>query len=184
MPAKLLKDRLELLKSKALFDGAKQSVFLRVGKEKSEEEEGPRALYVDLCDKKWRAVKITTGGWEVVDQPPIFFRRNLGMWPLPIPAHGGSVDELAPFLNITLLCLGQVSRANQESGKRPFTVEATYRTGALPSQGAASRAINGRFGVRVGSAKNLLVLGYECIHRRFPMLRPKLQTSNSCCKTG
>jgi hypothetical protein len=86
--------RLEYLTAKALFDGPEKSVFLRVGEE-------DRILYVDLCDEKWRAVMITPDGWDVVDAPEVFFRRAHGMKPLPVPERGGSLDELAHFLNVS-----------------------------------------------------------------------------------
>jgi hypothetical protein len=86
--------RLELLTAKALFDGPEKPVFLRVG-------ENERILYVDLCDEKWRAVRIAPDGWEVVDQPEVFFRRAPGMKPLPVPERGGSIDELESFINVS-----------------------------------------------------------------------------------
>ncbi len=57
-------------------------------------------LYVDLCDAKWRAIEISVAGWRIVAEPPVLFRRKPGMLPLPVPALGGSVELLRPFLNI------------------------------------------------------------------------------------
>jgi hypothetical protein len=68
-------------------------VHLRVG-----EHEGK--IYIDLTDEEWRAVEIDAGGWRVVDEPPIRFRREKGMLPLPDPTQGGSVHDLRPFLNV------------------------------------------------------------------------------------
>lgn len=126
MPKNLLRDRLELLTSKALFDGPEMSVFLRVG-----EDSG--VLYMDLCDEKWRTVKITSSGWEIVrgwevveEPPPVFFRRTQGMMPLPIPEHGGSIDELEPFLNISsdqfILVKGWLLAALRSRGPYPLMV--------------------------------------------------------------
>src|SRR5213078_948122 len=36
----------------------------------------------------------------VVASPPVRFRRAAGMLPLPVPVKGGSIDGLAPFLNL------------------------------------------------------------------------------------
>ncbi len=58
------------------------------------------AVYIDLCDDRWRAIEITTEGWHIVDEPPVRFRRTLGMLPLPVPEQGGSVKELRRLLNI------------------------------------------------------------------------------------
>jgi hypothetical protein len=57
-------------------------------------------LYLDLADEHWRAVEIGPEGWRVVASPPVRFRRAAGMLPLPVPVKGGSIDDLAPFLNL------------------------------------------------------------------------------------
>ena len=83
----------DLFEARALFDGEKCSVHLRVA------EYGGK-LYLDLCDRAWRAVEIDAEGWRVVDRPPARFRRTRGAQPLPEPEHGGSLDELRPFFNV------------------------------------------------------------------------------------
>ena len=62
-------------------------------------EHGGR-LYLDLCDRAWRAVEIDDEGWRVVDRPPAKFRRTRGAQPLPEPERGGSLEELRPFFNV------------------------------------------------------------------------------------
>ena len=84
---------MELFEARALFDGEECPVHLRVA------EHGGR-LYLDLCDRAWRAVEIDDEGWRVVDRPPAKFRRTRGSQPLPEPEHGGSLDELRPFFNV------------------------------------------------------------------------------------
>ena len=119
MPKNELKDRLELLTYKARFDGPEHSVFLRVG-------EDERVLYIDLCDRNWRAVRISPDGWEIVDQPEVFFRRAQGMKPLPTPERGGSLDELEPFINVTsdqfTLVKGFLLAASRPKGPYPLLV--------------------------------------------------------------
>src|SRR3954464_9736604 len=34
------------------------------------------------------------------EDPPVRFRRSAGMQPLPLPLRGGSIESLAPFLNL------------------------------------------------------------------------------------
>ena len=46
------------------------------------------------------AVEIGPRGWRIADDAPVRFRRPAGMLPLPLPARGGSIEELAPFLNL------------------------------------------------------------------------------------
>ena len=67
------------IESKAKFDGVKHEVFLRVA------NLGDR-VYIDMCDDHWRAIEIDADGWRIVDDVPIYFRREAGMLPLPMPS--------------------------------------------------------------------------------------------------
>jgi hypothetical protein len=58
------------------------------------------AIYLDLADAFWRCVEIGANGWRIADDPPVRFRRSPAMQPLPLPVRGGSIDSLAPFLNL------------------------------------------------------------------------------------
>ena len=91
--AQAIRATLELFEARALFDGEECPVHLRVA------EHGGR-LYLDLCDRAWRAVEIDAEGWRVVDRPPARFRRTRGSQPLPEPERGGSLEELRRFLNV------------------------------------------------------------------------------------
>ena len=91
--ASALKDAINTLGGHARFRGPERSVHLRVA-----EDNG--AIYVDLGDEDWRAIKITGQGWCIVRRPTIRFRRPRGYKALPIPEHGGSLKELRPFLNV------------------------------------------------------------------------------------
>jgi hypothetical protein len=83
----------ELFEARALFDGQECPVHLRVA-------ECRGRLYLDLCDRTWRAVEIDDEGWRIVDRPQAKFRRSRGSQPLPEPKRGGSIEELRPFLNV------------------------------------------------------------------------------------
>ena len=91
--AQAIRAAAELFEARALFDGQECPVHLRVA------EHGGR-LYLDLCDRAWRAVEIDDEGWRVVDRPPAKFRRTRGAQPLPEPERGGSLEELRPFFNV------------------------------------------------------------------------------------
>jgi hypothetical protein len=104
-----IKAACSILASQAL-DGPKHRVYLRTART-------PDALYVDLGDERWRAVKVTADGWEVVDNPPVKFRRTANTGALPVPEQGGQGNTvlrlsqlLEPFLATTgensLLFLG------------------------------------------------------------------------------
>jgi hypothetical protein len=94
VPSELvLKEAEGVLKGKALFDGPERQVFLRVGEYKD-------AVYLDLGDSTWRAVKITKDGWKVVKKSKVFFRRTPGMLPLPVPQRGGDLTRLRTLFNL------------------------------------------------------------------------------------
>ncbi len=88
-----LRAALEIFEARALFDGPEHTIHLRVA------EHGGK-LYLDLCDPDWRSVEIDTEGWRIVERAPARFRRARGSQPLPVPAPGGSIEELRPFLNV------------------------------------------------------------------------------------
>ena len=84
---------MELFEAKALFDGEESPINLRVANHRGK-------LYLDLCDRAWRAVEIDITGWRVVDRPLPKFRRARGSQPLPEPERGGGLEELRCFLNV------------------------------------------------------------------------------------
>ena len=69
---------IKTLMAKARYDGSRREVFLR-----SAALDGK--VYVDLADDQWRAIEIDSDGYRVVDDPPVHFRREAGMLPLPAP---------------------------------------------------------------------------------------------------
>ncbi len=88
-----LQDALGVLAGTAIFDGDNATTGVRVAQHGD-------AIYLDLCDESWRAVKIAPGGWSITADPPIKFIRRRAMLPLPAPVAGGSVNELRKFLNV------------------------------------------------------------------------------------
>ncbi len=82
----------------ALYKGEEHEVFLRVAR-------GPDgALYLNLANKAWEAVKIAGAGFEVVADPPVKFIRSANMLSLPYPDENVSAEELpdllSPFVNV------------------------------------------------------------------------------------
>jgi hypothetical protein len=88
-----MQQALNVIEARAHFDGPERAVHVRVAGQDGK-------LYLDLCDKEWRAIEIDAAGWRVIDTPPVRFRRAPGMEPLPIPVAGGSINDLLRFLNI------------------------------------------------------------------------------------
>jgi hypothetical protein len=89
-----LKEAVEDLKARALFEGPEVAVHVRVG------FASEVVWYLDLGSPDHSVVEITAAGWRVIPQSPIWFPRSPSMQPLPIPQRGGKLSELRPFLNL------------------------------------------------------------------------------------
>jgi putative DNA primase/helicase len=57
-------------------------------------------IYHDLCDDGWRAVRIGSDGWGMVDRPPVKFIRSSPMRALPEPESGEMIETLRGFVNV------------------------------------------------------------------------------------
>jgi hypothetical protein len=84
---------LNVLEAQAQFDGPQRKVSLRLA-----EQDG--LMYLDLADEFWRCIEIGANGWRIAEDPAVRFRRSAGMQPLPLPVRGGSIEALAPFVNL------------------------------------------------------------------------------------
>jgi hypothetical protein len=83
----------DLFEARALFDGQEAPINLRVASHREK-------LYLDLCDRAWRAVEIDATGWRIVDRATPKFRRARGSQPVSEPEPGGSLEKLRCFLNV------------------------------------------------------------------------------------
>lgn len=81
------------IEGKAVFDGQTHELHNRVAF-----HEG--AIFYDLADDKWRAVRITAEGWQIIDNPPIIFCRFQHQKPQVEPQHGGDPRRLLDFVNL------------------------------------------------------------------------------------
>ena len=89
-----LKAALGTLLGQAKYEGPEKPVFRRVAKDEE-------ALWIDLCDEDWKAIKVLPGSWEVVNNPPVMFMRSPTMSTLPVPAEKGDIELLWSLLNIS-----------------------------------------------------------------------------------
>ncbi|MFI5455212.1 MAG: hypothetical protein ACHRXM_07140 [Isosphaerales bacterium] len=95
---------LAALEATARFEGGTPSIFVRVGHDGNSNGNGNgigSACYLDLADSGGQAVEIGPGGWSVVNNPRIHFRRPDGHLPLPMPGREGSIDLLRAYVNLT-----------------------------------------------------------------------------------
>jgi hypothetical protein len=58
-----------------------------------------RTIYLDLADDAGQAVEISASGWRVRKTTPVRFRCERGSLPLPVPEHGGKLEELRGLIN-------------------------------------------------------------------------------------
>lgn len=87
-----IQNALNVLEAKANHDGEEIELHNRFAVKGA-------TVYIDLCNEKWQAVRVTAEGWSIIPCPPLF-RRYVHQRPLPIPQSGGSLDRLDGFLNI------------------------------------------------------------------------------------
>ena len=112
----MLNAALNVLEAQAQFDGPQHKVSVRLA-----EQDG--LIYLDLGDEFWRCIEIGPNGWRIAEDPPVRFRRSAGMQPLPLPVRGGSIEALAPFLNLA------------SENKNDFVLVVAWLLGALRAGG-------------------------------------------------
>ena len=57
-------------------------------------------IWYNLCDRKWRTVRITADGWNIVDKSPLLFRRYKHQLPQIEPTENGNVQLILKYFNI------------------------------------------------------------------------------------
>ncbi len=87
-----VRQALGLIEAKAVFDGPEHKLHLRIA-----EHDG--AIYYDLANDNWQAVKVTADGWQVINDPPILFRRFKNTAAQVLPEPGGSLELLRKYIN-------------------------------------------------------------------------------------
>jgi hypothetical protein len=91
--AEALNSALNVLQGKALIEGKQYTLYNRV----APAEDG---FWIDMANEQWRAIKVDSSGWKIVDNPPILFRRYSHQLSLAVPVPGGNAWQLLEFLNI------------------------------------------------------------------------------------
>ena len=88
-----LNTALNVIESRACFDGPQHKLAIRVASFDD-------AIWYDLGDSEWQAVKITTDGWEIITDPPILFKRYSHQQAQVIPAKTGDFSQFLKFVNV------------------------------------------------------------------------------------
>lgn len=118
---RLLQDFIHVLEHRAKDGSHEKALFVRIASTK-------KAIYLDLCDEEWRAVKITAKGWKVLRNPKVMFLRTEGRLPLPKPEEVENPQQvftqLRNLFNTTLkeraLIIGWLIGAFNGSGPYPI----------------------------------------------------------------
>jgi hypothetical protein len=112
---------LATLRSRAEDSTDVQPVFLRVAR-----DESGTAFVVDLGDAARSAVRVSAGGWGVVDQPGFPFWRPPGQRAFPLPERGGLIEHLKKYVNVHArqwpLLLAWLTAALRPRGPYPVLV--------------------------------------------------------------
>ena len=60
------------------------------------------SIWIDMCDDKWRSIKVTAKGWEIVNEPPIKFKRYPHQQAIaePLAPSKGDAWKLMEYVNI------------------------------------------------------------------------------------
>lgn len=137
--AQSLTDAVGVLEAKAQFEGEEHQVNTRIGGHDGK-------IYLDLCNDRWEAVEISSGGWKTVTGYPVKFIRSKGMLALPHPKRGGSLELLRPFVNIRdektwKLFIADIVAGFRDKGPYPVLTVQGEQGSAKSSLGRLKRAL-------------------------------------------
>jgi hypothetical protein len=184
-----MQDAVNTIDARAKIEGSECPVFTRVA-------ECDGAIWLDLADADWRAVRVKATGWEVVADPPVRFIRRRGMLPLPVPVTGGRIVELRSLVNLpdddqwilavawTIAALRPgrpfpVLVVNGEQGSAKTTLCKMLRALIDPNEAPLRRTPREEQDLVI-AAKNSWVVGFDNLSG----LKPNLSDALCCLSTG
>jgi hypothetical protein len=89
-----LSSALNVLEGMACFDGATHDLQNRVAYHED-------AIWYDLTDERWRAIRIVGDGWQIRNDPPILFVRYGHQKPQVEPIGGGDIHKVFDFIPVS-----------------------------------------------------------------------------------
>jgi len=130
-----LQDAINSLDAQAQFSGEEALLHVRVA------GHGDR-IYLDLADRGWHVVEIDAAGWQVISDPPVYFRRSRGMRALPLPVANGSIQDLRQYINVGneqnwILCASWLLSALRPTGPYPVLI--------LQGEQGSAKSTTGKF---------------------------------------
>lgn len=85
---------LMVIEAKAIFEGSQHELHNRIAYHDS-------AVWYDLADARWRAVRVTPTDWQIINDPPTLFIRYEHQSAQVEPIAGGDMHRLFEFVPIT-----------------------------------------------------------------------------------
>jgi hypothetical protein len=107
------------LQVKALHDGQEIAIFPRIGWFEDK-------IYIDRGTPDWSVIEVDRDGWRIIDRAPVRFIRSEGTEPLPLPMHGGRIEQFRElFTNLAteddfVLTIGWVAASFNPDGGYPI----------------------------------------------------------------
>jgi len=115
--AEALQSARATLEARATFDGSEREVRVRVA------DGADGRIYIDLGGPTWEAIEVAADGWKLIADPPVRFIRPKGLYPLPRPDRGGSLESMRKFLTVGdddwLLFIAWMTQALRPTGPYP-----------------------------------------------------------------
>lgn len=123
------KEAVDTLRAKALFEGEKRKVHIRLGMEQG-------VYYVDRGTSKGSFIRISNGNWTVEDNAPVIFSRPQGFAELPLPDQDDlfEPEELKALLglddkNWVLFCGSLIGAFNPQGPYLILLVQGEHGSG-------------------------------------------------------
>ncbi|MDP3792205.1 MAG: bifunctional DNA primase/polymerase [bacterium] len=84
---------LNVIEGKACFEGEKKVLENRVAFVGEE-------IWFDMANDKWETIQINKEGWELIEHPPVIFRRYSHQKGQSLPTKGGNLSDIFKYINV------------------------------------------------------------------------------------